>query len=554
MLASARAQSLAEEGVVGLPENTDISPYDNTSDMPLRLRTKSPGKAGDLPNPTYSPVTQSPNDEKEPKADTQADSLFGDLSDDAALPQDATAPARKTSTARLRDDEAKAKRSGRKETDAKAKPKPGDTLAQEAIDEKVDGDVTTGTVREPRLDTSERLPLDEGSGRETAIEGLKPIVEDDPFAAPGIRAGTFILRPSLEQGLTATSNASSSVGGENAVLSETTLRLNALSDWSRHSASLDAYGIYRRSISGEETEETEAGVDAALNLDLGEELRGRATLGYARKPDSASSAVVIVGTASQPLLQTYSARAGLEKDLVRLRFGITGRVEHLNYGDAELSNGGVLSQADRNATLATLTLRGGYQISPALTPFVEAEIGQRRYDEEVDASGYRRSSDRLGARAGVELDLNEKLTGEVSAGWISEAFDDDRLEDVSGATVNANLVWSPERETRLRLDVATTVEGTTTPGESGSILHDGTLTFERQVRANLTANAAIGAGYRDFTQGGHDTILSAQLGGTWWLNRYAGLTGRLRYEDLRSSLPGRDYDETSVFLGLKLQR
>src|SRR5690606_1210044 len=74
-----------------------------------------------------------------------------------------------------------------------------------------------------------------------AMEQISRAPEDDPFAAPGIQLGTFLLRPSLEQGLTATSNADGSAGGESAVLSETTLRLNATSDWSRHSAEITGY-------------------------------------------------------------------------------------------------------------------------------------------------------------------------------------------------------------------------------------------------------------------------------------------------------------------------
>ena len=36
------------------------------------------------------------------------------------------------------------------------------------------------------------------------------------------------------------------------------------------------------------------------------------------------------------------------------------------------------------------------------------------------------------------------------------------------------------------------VEGTTTAGESGSILYSGRLSIEREIRANLTGNAVVG--------------------------------------------------------------
>ena len=49
-------------------------------------------------------------------------------------------------------------------------------------------------------------------------------------------------------------------------------------------------------------------------------------------------------------------------------------------------------------------------------------------------------------------------------------------------------------------------------------------------------------------------MLSAESSLTWWLNRYAGLTTRVRTEKLTSNLPGRDYTANSIFLGVKVQR
>jgi hypothetical protein len=495
------------------------------------------------PFPPYVPV--SPGAVADETA-AGSDSIFApDVADDP-FADDPPIPSRVPTTARRRAEEAQARARPQTASERRA----AETAENDTLDEEI-----TGTERVDTIDSAEDLVLDEGAGRVEAIEGLDGIEEDNPFAATGIRVGTFIIRPTLEQGVTATSNADASSGGEPATLSETTLRLNAISDWSRHTATIDAYGNFRKTISGDEIDETRGGIDAALVLDLGNDYRARAELGYEAGPESASSPVVIEGTASQPLRQTFNASLGLEKDVGKARFGITGLVEHQTYGDADLSSGGTLSQEDRDFTLGAVVLRGGYEISPALTPFVEAEFGRRQYTLEEDASGFQRSSDRVGARAGLELDLTEKLTGEFSAGWIKETFDDDRLDPLSGPTLNADLAWSPERGTVVNLSAATSVEGTTTAGESGSILHAARLGIEREIRANLTANASVGAGYRDYAESdGHDLILSAEAGATWWLNRYAGLSGRLRHETMDSNLPDREYEANSVFLGLKLQR
>ena len=156
---------------------------------------------------------------------------------------------------------------------------------------------------------------------------------------------------------------------------------------------------------------------------------------------------------------------------------------------------------------------------------------------------------------GLEFDLGEKFAGEFSAGWVSEDLADERLASVEGPSVSADLAWSPVRGTIVGLKASTTVEGSTDVNESGSILYASEATVERQLRANLTANLAFGAELRNYTgNDGRDVILRAETGATYWFNRYVGLSGRLRHEQLDSTLPGRDYTTNSVFLGLKLQR
>jgi hypothetical protein len=408
-------------------------------------------------------------------------------------------------------------------------------------------DLSTGTVRAGRMEP--------GNRRASAIGGLARSPEEDPYGPLGIRMGSFLLTPRLDQGIGWTSNASSAPGGDGAIFSETRLRLDAISDWSRHSAAIEADGLYRRSLSGADLEELEGSIAGELRLDLSGGFSATATGGYAIEPESASSPVDIVGAVSQPVRQTLSAGLGLAKDMGKLRLGIAGDVERDVYGDAEIEGGGALSQEDRDSTLATVTLRGGYEISPALLPFVEAEIGRRTYDLEMDSAGYRRSADRYGARAGLEFDLGEKFRGEISAGWLTEQPDDPRLEAISGASVEGNVEWSPVRGTVVGLNAATEVESATMAGQSGSILYSGSLAVTRQMRSNLTGEASVGIDWRDYASTeGHDLVLRGEVSLTWWLNRNLGLTGRASHETQESSLPDRDYSANSVYLGLTLQR
>ena len=305
------------------------------------------------------------------------------------------------------------------------------------------------------------------------------------------------MLPSLESGLTWSSNANSSFGGEPALLSESTLRLNAISDWASDKATIDAFVNFRKTISGEEIDETRAGVKGAFEHELGGDWTALGAIGYEIGPELASSPDAIQGTLDQPIEQTFEGSLGVEKDVGKLQLRLTGNVEREVFGDAELSTGGTVSQEDRNSTLVAGVLRTGYEISPALTPFIELEYGHRFYDLDVDSNGFDRAATRSGARAGLELDLGEKFSGELSAGWINEDLADPRLASVSGPSVGADLNWSPVRGTIVGLNALTTVEGATSANESGSILYASELTVERQLRANLTAELGFAAGLRD---------------------------------------------------------
>lgn len=515
--------------------------------MPLDdQKAKAPQAEDDgIPAPVFRPVSEGaiPEEAAEGEA-SRRKSIFAediDEADGAAIGRPSTAQQREQ--ARKRENEPAESASTR--------------LARERRETQAEGEeeVTTGTVRAGTIDSETQLKTAPESEREAAIESLNKEPEENPYAPVGLRMGTFTVYPSAESGVTWTSNADSSSTGGPATLSETMLRLNAISEHGGDKTTIEGFGTFRKTISGDEIDETRGGARAALERDLAGDWRGLASLSYEFGPESASSPDAIVGVPEQPIEHTIEGSLGVEKDVGKLQLRLTGNVERNMFDDAELSTGGSISQADRNSTLGAVVLRTGYEISPALTPFIEAEYGRRIYDQEFDSGGFDRSSTRTGVRGGIEVDLGEKFRGEAAGGWIEEDIDDSRLAAVSGPWVGAAFDWSPVRGTVVGFDAETTVEDATTPGESGSILYSGKVTLERELRANLTGELAFGGELRDYTgEDGRDTIWNAEASLTWWLNRYVGVTSRASYEQLESTLPGRDYETKSVFLGLKLQR
>ncbi|APH73716.1 outer membrane beta-barrel protein [Aquibium oceanicum] len=496
---------------------------------------------GGIPTPGYVPVSEGALDPDEETRDDNASLFPMEEEDNDAFSERPPAPRRAARATNQREEAA----------DAAAPDQPD-------VGEETD-ETTVGTVRQERIDALDEEAnrrLEPENPRTAAIETPSFEEEENPYSPLGLRVGTFDVFTTLDQGLTWSTNPRNAPGGTEGVLSQTELRLNAVSDWTRHSAAFNAFGIYKESVSGDDDyDELQGGIDASFNADLAYGLNAGATFAYTVRPESASSPVDIGNVVSEPLLHELSGDLSVGKEVGKARFSLTGSLDREIYSDADLSSGGTLSQKDRNFTLATVALRAGYEVSPTIVPFVEGEIGRRYYDLEVDSSGYARSADRLALRGGFELDFGEKLSGEVSAGWLRENFDDDRLTPVSGLLLDAALAWSPTRGTTVSLIGSTEVEGTTTASESGSVRYAASIEMLRQVRANLTLGANAGLAWRDYVNSSdHELTLSAETNATWWFNRYAGINGRLRHERFDSTIAGRDYDATSVYLGLKLQR
>src|SRR5690606_6696671 len=194
---------------------------------------------------------------------------------------------------------------------------------------------------------------------------------------------------------------------EAAVISETTLRLRATSDWTKHSLDMAGELTYEDALSGNIESELRGNLEADLQIDISNSLSGGARVAYDAARVSVNSPLAIIGVDQQPIRHRLTGEVGLDKTIGTLRVAATGQLTRDQYGSARLSDGTSISQDDRNSTLALARLRVGYEVSPALVPFAEVEAGRRSYDEARDRAGYERSGLRLGARAGVAVDISE---------------------------------------------------------------------------------------------------------------------------------------------------
>ncbi|HEX2147855.1 MAG TPA: outer membrane beta-barrel protein, partial [Pseudorhizobium sp.] len=343
-----------------------------------------------------------------------------------------------------------------------------------------------------------------------------------PVDPTGIRLGTLLLRPSISQSINRETIKDGTAKSERNYLG-TTIRGTLTSDWSRHELLVTGETLIERNLGGGEEQDPEGQFDANLRLDLSDDTVANISAGYDFERQDNSDPNAVGGASAQSTVHEFGGGLTLERDAGILR-GLAGlTVNREVYGDARLQDGSRLDLSDRDRTTIDGRLRLGYELSPALIPFVEIRGGRSFYDRTTDTAGFERSSWAYGGRAGAALDLGEKLRGELGVGYDWVDYDDGRLATLGGVAFDGRLLWSPQRGTDLELALRTTLEDAAAPGASGWVEYDVSTTLTHQLRHNLFGRLTGGATLREFPSASDETTWISGAGVTWSLNRYLDL-------------------------------
>ncbi len=414
---------------------------------------------------------------------------------------------------------------------------------------------TTGAVNADDLSAASDEDLIRLNRREPTIDGLRTRIDPDDNRAIGVRIGTFTLRPEISETLNHEWRKDGDTKQNRGYL-ETGIRGTLTSDWSRHELTVTGAGVIQNNVSGEGEEEPRADIDAELRLDLWDETVARLRAGYSFEREDADDPNAISNAKTQSGVNTYRLGAAIERDFGLIRGSVGLDFERRTYGDVELENGTTLSVEDRNRNSGTLTGRIGYELSPALIPFIEASVGQSTYDLRKDTLGFERSYQSYATRGGLEVDLGEKLNGEMALGYETYRFEDDRLSDVSGLSVDGRINWSPQRGTDVLFGLTTGLNPSTTAGDSGSIDYTLINIITHEMRSDLVArlsNTLTIRKYPSDSRSSDETTWRTGAGLTYDVNRYLALTGDVSYERTTRDV-GDPTDITRVGVGLTLRR
>lgn len=156
----------------------------------------------------------------------------------------------------------------------------------------------------------------------------------------------------------------------------------------------------------------------------------------------------------------------------------------------------------------------------------------------------------------MQVDLGEKLKGELGLGYERVTLADARLAAIDAVVLDAAASWSPRRGTDITAGLATSVEPSFVAGQSGYINRTLTVAVNQEIVANLSARLNGGMTWRNYrpdNSAASEVISTAGAGLTYGINRYLDLTGDVSWERTTPD-GGQSTDVLRAGLGLTLKR
>jgi len=381
--------------------------------------------------------------------------------------------------------------------------------------------------------------------------------DDDPYAQLGVQTGAFTLFPAVELIGGYDTNPGQSATAKGASLYSVQPELRAQSNWSRHELKADLRGSYtgyspdsdptlsRPNVNGK----IDGRVDVTRDtrLDLG----GRVLVGT----DNPGSPNLPAGLEKLPIYTTFGGSAGVGHKFNRFDVSIKGDIERTSYQDSKLTDGTTQSNEDRNYNQYGVKLRGGYELRPGVTPYVEGGVDTRKHDLATDIDGYQRNSKGWTVTVGSTFEMSRLLTGETGIGYTQRTYDDPRLEKLGGIVGNASLIWTVDALNTVKFTAESGVQESAVAGVSGVLSRDIKLQYDHAFRRWLIGTVKAGYGNDNYKGSDRDDDrYMVALGLTYKLSRWAQVKGEFRQDWLRSNFTGNNFTESSFLVGLRLQQ
>lgn len=390
----------------------------------------------------------------------------------------------------------------------------------------------------------------------------RPRPDYDPL---GVRAGSFIMHPSIGLSETYDSNIFATPSGAKSDLYTTASPgLSVESDWNRHAIQFNATGQFKQYASHPSENVNNATADLRGRYDISYGQYFIADGGYALQHEDRSSPDAVADAKNPVEYHVTGGYLAYVREVGRIGLRVDGTVTSYDYNNQATTTGAIVHEQDRDRIEYVVAPRVSYELTPGYHAFVRVVGNMRRYNE-VDfataqanlaatgvATSARRNSHGYEVDAGTAIELTRVITAEIYVGFLHQEYDSPLFANVNGPAFGGNLLWSPTPLTTVKGSFSQSVAETTLLGSSSSQETNVQLTVEHELLRNVLLVASAGYVHDDY-QGitRVDNTYGADAGARYLINRNLRATADISYSN-RSSSVGANYDRVIGIVGVTL--
>ena len=376
------------------------------------------------------------------------------------------------------------------------------------------------------------------------------------FDALGVRAGLFLLYPKVDLSVATEDNIFYQTNDtQSDTVASIGPSITAQSQWSRHSLTAQAQANHYRysNFSSENNTTYSAGLTGRLDVVRGAVLRGSIGLDHLVEPRYSPA----VAASVEPVEYDQSRfSVGASREFNRVRVSGDIRYRKVDFQNSKDATGTSISYSYRNAEFWEDEVRGEYAVSPALSVFSTVVYNKSVYDRAPVLGDVSRDASGWEAAVGTDFDLSRLARGQVQVGYLSQKYDDPRVNDSTGLGVRGKVEWFPTQLITVTVNAERAVDDTGLVGAAGILATRVGAQIDYELLRNLILTGVVNASKEDFRGVDRtDDRVQVTLGGNYLISRRVGVNAYYRYIDQASSgaLQGNDFSDNRLQVGVVLQ-
>ncbi|MBG53030.1 MAG: hypothetical protein CML99_11545 [Rhodobiaceae bacterium] len=380
--------------------------------------------------------------------------------------------------------------------------------------------------------------------------------ERPEFDAVGIRAGSFMVYPELETGVTLDDNIFGTQNNtESDVYYTVSPNVSIESDFGRHSLNFNGYTLSRFYDSDTSEDRFDWGVAADGSLDVSQFTLIQASISYDQLTEDRTSTNRVAGGKEPTEYDLLAGNVTFNQRFNRMGASIGATYQQYDYDDDVAAVGGaVIDQDFRDHDKWEVPVRLSYDVSADTSVFIRGAYNVREYDQQPPVVAVNRDSDGYDVGVGAAFDITNLVRGEAWVGYMSQDYDQVGFQDIDGLDFGLSGEWYASELTTITAGIDRSIEEATSGGASGHLDTNYRVGVAHELQRNLIL--AADASYLDVAFEGinrDDETVSAGAGIQYLLNRNADIALNYDYVSRDSSVIGQDYDKSVVGLTLNLK-